>query len=108
MSAKLLALGLSCLMAGSSLAAVLGPAITNSTDATERAVTVANQVIANRTSRRFRLQSGTIIQKGQFWIWRGRVGYGKGDLEVVITLRSDGQVANTEVAEWISINTPPQ
>ena len=106
MSATLLALGLSCLMAGSSLAAVLRPAITNSTDATERAVTVANQAIANRTSRRFGLQSGTALQKGQFWIWRGRLGYGKGDLEVVVTLHSEGQVVNTEIREWISISTP--
>jgi hypothetical protein len=81
----------------------LKPAITNAADATQRAVVLANQAIAGRTSRRFPNQSGTAILTGQNWVWRGRIGYGKGDLEVVVTLRADGQVVDTQVAEWMSI-----
>jgi hypothetical protein len=103
MSATLLALGLSCLMAGICLAGAPKPAITNAVDATTRAIAAANQAIADRTSRRFGSDSGIATQRGQFWTWRGRIGYRKGDLEVVVTLRSDGQVVHTEVAEWITI-----
>jgi len=95
---------LSFLMAGGCWAAeILKPAITNAADATERAVQLANQAIADRTSRQFTRQSGTAVLNGQYWIWRGRMGYGKGDLSVTVTLRSDGQVVNTQIAEWISI-----
>ncbi len=104
MNAKLLVVGLVCLAAGNCFAAeILKPAIANAADATRRAITLANQAIADRTSRQFTSQSGTAILNGQHWIWRGRIGYGKGDLSVTVTLRSDGQAVNTHVAEWISI-----
>ena len=107
MSAKLLIVALVVLASGSCFGAeMLKPAITNAADAMQRAIVLANQAIAERTSKRFPNPSGTAVFTGQKWIWRGRMGYGKGDLEVVVTLRPDGQVVDTQVAEWISVPQP--
>jgi hypothetical protein len=82
---------------------VLPAPITNATDATRRSVLLANHAIAERTARRFTEQSATATRAGDRWIWRGRIGYGQGDLEVVVMLRADGTAADTKVSELTSI-----
>jgi hypothetical protein len=79
--------------------------ITTVSQATARAVVLANLAIADRTTRRFTEQSSTATRDGDRWVWRARIGYGHGDLEVVVTLRADG-TADTQVSEWSSISTP--
>ncbi|MEW6304068.1 MAG: hypothetical protein AB1705_11385 [Verrucomicrobiota bacterium] len=74
-----------------------GP-VADARDATTRAVMVANEAAFND----YRVEPFLDSQKtatfdGNRWIWRQRVGFGKGDLEADVAIASDGTVQSVTV-----------
>jgi len=79
------------------LNALRGP-VSNAADATSRAIEIATRA-ARASFPRIRFHEGgaPAVFNGQKWVWRGRVGYGLGDVEAEIRLNPDGTVAETNI-----------
>jgi hypothetical protein len=74
-----------------------GP-IRDANDAEARAVAIANEkTLKAFDAAPFRTGRSPALFDGKHWVWRGRVGAGKGDLEAFIRLAPDGTVDSSMV-----------
>ena len=72
-------------------------------DATRRAIVVANDAVKAYRVRSFTDTNNLAVLRGNLWIWKGLVGYGKRDLEVTVYIRPDGAETRHGIQELITM-----
>lgn len=78
-----------------------GP-IADAADATARAIVFANREAKSLDLKPFTEKSAAAKLVGAKWIWRARVGQGKGDVEITVVLRKDGTLESCTSKQLVS------
>jgi hypothetical protein len=75
--------------------------VVDAADATRRAIAVANDALKSYRARPFTDTNNLAVLRFNRWIWKGLVGYGKGDLEVTVYIQADGTTRHG-ITEWVT------